>query len=180
MSDTKQDTPQSQSDTLLFGVPAGDAMQGTFPTEWPSNAILQRHTGGCHCKKFTYEVSHPLYGQKAEGDEPVIPVTVCNCSICTHKGGMYMYVLTRHNSLPSDTHIAGVNSKLTSDRAATPHAPPPTSAFLLAISMTPLSANTNSTPSAVHTAFALCAVAISLRTCHALRLWGCRRTSLRL
>lgn len=49
------------------------------------------YTGGCHCGKFKFECRHPIL-------EDGFPVANCNCSICTIKGSLYMYVvLFAHN-----------------------------------------------------------------------------------
>ncbi|KAF8208762.1 glutathione-dependent formaldehyde-activating protein, partial [Mycena galopus ATCC 62051] len=54
---------------------------------WPENAEIKVHTGGCHCKRIRYEFEHP--------DIYEMPVTNCNCSICTDRG--YQNVFTLEN-----------------------------------------------------------------------------------
>ena len=90
MSDSNSSVLQTQADKLLVDVPAGDAMKGKGPIDWPSDAILRRYTGGCHCKQFTFEFSCPLFGEKPESEGLGIPVIHCTCSICAIKGEMTM------------------------------------------------------------------------------------------
>jgi hypothetical protein len=85
-----QPQTQPESTEVLVGIPAGDIMKSKSPVDWPSDAVLRRYTGGCHCGKYTYEVSHPLFGVKSDDGEPIVPIVTCNCSICTHSGGRYM------------------------------------------------------------------------------------------
>ncbi|KAI5118276.1 hypothetical protein M0805_006018 [Coniferiporia weirii] len=51
--------------------------------KWPEGAEIKTFTGGCHCRKFTYEVEHPALEERQ-------PVS-CNCSICTQKGELLVY-----------------------------------------------------------------------------------------
>ena len=69
------------------------------PTELPTmNPIPPRtpatptkvYKGGCHCGKFEYECRHPVL-------EDGFEVISCNCSICTQRGYLNMYV-PRHSN----------------------------------------------------------------------------------
>ncbi|KAI5114790.1 hypothetical protein M0805_002083 [Coniferiporia weirii] len=50
---------------------------------WPKDAEVLAHTGGCHCRAFTYELEHPSLTAR--------PPSSCNCSICSMKGEMFIY-----------------------------------------------------------------------------------------
>lgn len=54
-----------------------------FP--WPTGAVTQRYTGGCHCRKFRFEFSHPRFGERTEDGEGH-SVIQCNCSVCAIHG----------------------------------------------------------------------------------------------
>lgn len=50
----------------------------------PPNGVLKEYDGGCHCKRFRYRFTHPVF-EKGEFD-----VVSCNCSICSVKGMLSM------------------------------------------------------------------------------------------
>lgn len=52
--------------------------------QWPNGVQVRRYVGGCHCRKFVFEFDHPDIYQSE--------VVTCNCSICTIRGGLYVYV----------------------------------------------------------------------------------------
>ena len=52
-----------------------------LPTpKWPENATLKEYVGGCHCSKFRYKFTHPVF----DGGE--WKVVRCNCSLCQQSG----------------------------------------------------------------------------------------------
>ena len=56
---------------------------------WPVGAEIQRFTGGCHCRKFRFEIAHPKFGENSDdGDSQY--VVQCNCSICATHGKLNM------------------------------------------------------------------------------------------
>ncbi|KAH8115447.1 Mss4-like protein [Phellopilus nigrolimitatus] len=52
-------------------------------SKYPEDVEVKTWTGGCHCRRFTYEYDHPLLEAS--------PPTSCNCSICTQKGELHAY-----------------------------------------------------------------------------------------
>ncbi|TDL18596.1 hypothetical protein BD410DRAFT_793136 [Rickenella mellea] len=60
----------------------------SLPVKWPENAVLQQFTGSCHCKKFAFTFQHPSLD--------TVPVVSCNCSICTQRGYLVIYVPTEY------------------------------------------------------------------------------------
>ncbi|KAI5118967.1 hypothetical protein M0805_009378 [Coniferiporia weirii] len=50
---------------------------------WPEGAEIKTFKGGCHCKKFTFELEHPSLEAR--------PPLSCNCSICTQKAELFVY-----------------------------------------------------------------------------------------
>ncbi|KAH8115065.1 Mss4-like protein [Phellopilus nigrolimitatus] len=51
--------------------------------KWPEGAEVKTRTGGCHCRRFTYELEHPVL-------DACQPVT-CNCTICAQKAELFVY-----------------------------------------------------------------------------------------
>ena len=72
-------------------------MDGSEPSDAPSNNTsvrssdvteLKDYTGGCHCRKFLFNFSHPVF---ENGETKVMS---CNCSICNQHGLLHMYALS--------------------------------------------------------------------------------------
>ncbi|THH06967.1 hypothetical protein EW145_g3715 [Phellinidium pouzarii] len=51
--------------------------------KWPEGAEIKTFTGGCHCRKFAYELEHPVLEAR--------PPISCNCSACTQTGEIFVY-----------------------------------------------------------------------------------------
>jgi hypothetical protein len=51
----------------------------------PAGTPTKVYKGGCHCGKFEFECRHPVL-------EDGYDVVNCNCSICTQRGYLIMYV----------------------------------------------------------------------------------------
>lgn len=62
-----------------------------FPKGWPKSSEVKKYNGGCHCGKFRYELEFPSLEKT--------PVIQCDCSSCSQKGALMMYVIPRplHN-----------------------------------------------------------------------------------
>lgn len=45
---------------------------------------MKRYSGSCHCKKFQFQVEHPVF------EERNFPITTCNCSFCVNKALLMM------------------------------------------------------------------------------------------
>lgn len=52
----------------------------TGPPKWPEDAEIKGYAGGCHCKKFRFKFTHPIF------ENGGMKVTTCNCSICNQHG----------------------------------------------------------------------------------------------
>lgn len=59
----------------------------SFPNGWPKSAEIKKYVGGCHCGKFRYETEFPSLERA--------PVIKCDCTSCSQKGSMVMYVVPR-------------------------------------------------------------------------------------
>ncbi|EKM53470.1 uncharacterized protein PHACADRAFT_259879 [Phanerochaete carnosa HHB-10118-sp] len=57
------------------------------PDGWARRIDIKEYTGGCHCKKYRFDFSHPAF---ENGETKVMS---CNCSICNQHGLLNMYVL---------------------------------------------------------------------------------------
>ncbi|KAF8585022.1 hypothetical protein K439DRAFT_1410357 [Ramaria rubella] len=64
------------------------------------------YKGSCHCKKFQFECRHPVI-------EDGFEVIKCNCSICTQRGYLMMYVLYLTNPAEELTILEGALADLT-------------------------------------------------------------------
>ncbi|KAH8115448.1 Mss4-like protein [Phellopilus nigrolimitatus] len=60
-----------------------DAAAPSALRKYPEGVEVKTWTGGCHCRRFTYEYEHPVLEAS--------PPTSCNCSICTQKGELHAY-----------------------------------------------------------------------------------------
>ncbi|KIP11271.1 hypothetical protein PHLGIDRAFT_18032 [Phlebiopsis gigantea 11061_1 CR5-6] len=58
----------------------------TGPPKWPEDAEIKEYAGGCHCKKFRFKFTHPIF------ENGGMKVTTCNCSICNQHGLYNIYV----------------------------------------------------------------------------------------
>ncbi|KAF8518782.1 Mss4-like protein [Gautieria morchelliformis] len=68
----------------------------------PPGTPTKVYKGGCHCGKFEFECRHPVL-------EDGYDVVSCNCSICTQRGYLLIYILD-----PKDfTLIKGSEAELT-------------------------------------------------------------------
>ncbi|GJE90618.1 hypothetical protein PsYK624_067620 [Phanerochaete sordida] len=53
--------------------------------QWPADAEIKEYTGGCHCKRFRYRFTHPVF------ENGQYNVVVCNCSFCVVHAKMNIY-----------------------------------------------------------------------------------------
>jgi hypothetical protein len=54
-----------------------------FPA-WPKNPIMKEYVGGCHCRRFQYKFTHPVF------ENGGMDVVCCNCSLCQGQGKLYV------------------------------------------------------------------------------------------
>lgn len=54
------------------------------PLEWAKDVARKDYVGGCHCGRFRYQITHPVF------DHGEWKVVSCNCSLCLANGRLNM------------------------------------------------------------------------------------------